>query len=140
MIEELYKYANLQGKEKTRVHNILGEIANTCRSAGIHLLFCSQKYHDRLIPKRITDICDLRIGLRSGADDSKNFIGDDSLAGIAVNDQGRGYVVTHEKREFRALWIENDVLQRLGRQNIIYSDFRDEIRDDSKNEALSWSF
>jgi len=134
IVEELSDYAYLSPIEKTECKNALSGLVTAGRSSGIHVFLGSQIFHHELLPKRVTEMCRLRIGLRSSEEESLKLIKNRCLADIPVENIGRAFVMTDKLMEVQTPLVTADDIDHYGKPYIGNAPDTHEISDFKEQE------
>ena len=128
VIDELFSFMSLPSSPSRRkdatfeeqtfnqqtAYRTMAEIASMCRAAGIHLMFCTQKPTDAVIPTIITCNCGIRIGLRTGNEqESRNIIENKGLEIIDLEAVGQGIVKTDKSTRFQTFWTTDERIKTI---------------------------
>ena len=132
IIDELFSFMTLPASPPNRkdatsedlifnqktAYRTMAEIASMCRAVGIHLMFCTQRPTDSVIPTNITCNCGLRIGLRtSNEQESRNIIEEKGLEIIDINAVGQGIVKTDKLTRFQTFWTTEEKIREVCAKN-----------------------
>ena len=150
VIDELFSFATLPSSSNNpeEVHTqkvayrTMAEIASMCRAAGIHLMFCTQRPTNDVIPTYITCNCGIRIGLRTSTEqESRNIIEESGLELIDEESIGAGIIKTGNASKFQAFWLTDNKVKAVcakhrgepkkAVKNVI-------LDEEPKNKALDW--
>lgn len=114
-IDELSPYFAMPDKKKQKkAYADFATVSAMCRSAGVHLIFCSQRTTSEILPTYITDNCDFRIGLRTAnSQGSQNIIEEPGLELIKRTQKGRGVIKSEVSIPFQTWWIEEDEIKEI---------------------------
>ncbi len=150
VIDELFSFATLPSSSNNPeeahtqkvAYRTMAEIASMCRAAGIHLMFCTQRPTNDVIPTYITCNCGIRIGLRTSTEqESRNIIEESGLELIDEESIGAGIIKTGNASKFQAFWLTDNKVKAVcakhrgepkkAVKNVI-------LDEEPKNKALDW--
>ena len=119
VIDELFSFMTLPKSSRNEdeiytqsiAYSTMGEIASMCRAVGIHLMFCTQRPTNDVIPTFITCNCGLRIGLKTSTEqESRNIIEQNGLELIESDSIGSGIIKTGETTKFQSFYLTDDMV------------------------------
>ena len=118
VIDELFSFMTLPKSSRNEdeiytqsiAYSTMGEIASMCRAVGIHLMFCTQRPTNDVIPTFITCNCGLRIGLKTSTEqESRNIIEQNGLELIESDSIGSGIIKAGETTKCQSFYLTDDM-------------------------------
>ena len=122
VIDELFSFMTLPKRSRNEeeiytqsvAYSTMGEIASMCRAVGIHLMFCTQRPTNDVIPTFITCNCGLRIGLKTSTEqESRNIIEQNGLELIDSDSIGSGIIKAGETTKFQSFYLTDDIVSNI---------------------------
>ena len=122
VVDELFSFATLPTSSSNPdevytqkvAYRVMGEIASMCRAVGIHLMFCTQRPTNDIIPTYISCNCGIRIGLRtSNEQESRNIIEENGLELIDKECFGAGIIKTGDLTKIQGFWLTDKRVKEI---------------------------
>ena len=149
VVDELFSFATLPTSSSNPdevytqkvAYRVMGEIASMCRAVGIHLMFCTQRPTNDIIPTYISCNCGIRIGLRtSNEQESRNIIEENGLELIDNECIGAGVIKAGDLTRIQGFFLDDKKVKEICDKH--YVEFKDTIEtlvlNEEKKSQLNW--